>query len=205
MQWPNYIAMNQLNYIDLSNYTVENTPFPHFSCTSVLNPEVASELYQWFEQTENWNLAEEEFYTQYEFVLSKTELPQNLEWLINDDTIGVIKKTLKQTFKIKVLETISVVVHKLVDGHTIGIHNDFINREETHRLVIQINPFWQPVNGGFLMLFNSSNPQDVSKIIQPINNSAFGFEITDKSFHAVSTVRNFSRYSIIYTFKEKKA
>jgi hypothetical protein len=41
-------------------------------------------LYSWFGCTDKWNLAEEEFYTQYEFVLSQAELPENLRCLISD-------------------------------------------------------------------------------------------------------------------------
>jgi Rps23 Pro-64 3,4-dihydroxylase Tpa1-like proline 4-hydroxylase len=196
--------MNQLNCVDLSSFHAEYSPFPHLSCTEVLKDNLETKLYFWFKHTDKWDLTEEEFYTQYEFVLTKAELPEDLKCLISDDTIETIKSTFKNAFKSNSLKTVSIVAHKLIDGHKIGVHNDYINGEETHRLVIQINPDWKIENGGFLMLFNSANSEDVSKIVKPLNNSAFGFEISNKSYHAVSTVRNFSRYSIIYTFKEDK-
>ncbi len=195
------MKMQKFSCINLSACETESVPFPHLCCSSVLDSSIENELYDWFEHTNEWSLTEEDFYTQYEFILSTSTLPENLNCLINDDTIETIQTALKNSFGVKSLETISIVAHKLVHGHTIGIHNDYINGEETHRLVIQLNPHWNAANGGFLMLFNSHKAEDVSKLIQPINNSAFGFEISDKSYHAVSTVRNFSRYSIVYTFK----
>lgn len=197
--------MSQLSCIDLFAFRAEYSPFPHLSCSSVLRDNIESKLYSWFELTDKWGLTEEEFYTQYEFVLTPAELPEDLKCLISNDTIEVIKCAFKKAFTSNTLKTVSIVAHKLVDGHKIGVHNDYINAEETHRLVIQINPEWKVENGGFLMLFNSANSADVSKIVKPLNNSAFGFEISNKSYHAVSTVRNFSRYSIVYTFKEDTA
>ncbi len=195
--------MSQSICLNLSPCRVEASPFSHLSCTSVLQEEVAKELYQWFEKTNLWNLTEEDFYTQYEFVLTEADLPTSLESLINSETIETIQTTLKHSLKIKSLKTVSIVAHKLVDGHKIGVHNDYINGEETHRLIIQINPNWNASKGGFLILFNSANAEDVSKVIQPLNNSAFGFEISEKSYHAVSTVHASSRYSIVYTFKKE--
>lgn len=194
--------MQELGCISLSASKFEDAPFPHICCSSVLQRDIESRLYEWLESTDEWSLTEADFYTQYEFVISSANLPEHLRCLVSSDTIETIKAAFKKEFGIKSPETVSIVAHKLVDGHTIGIHNDYINGDETHRLVIQINPQWNAANGGFLMLFSSPRAEDVSKVIQPINNSAFGFEISDKSYHAVSTVNKFSRYSVVYTFKE---
>lgn len=196
--------MQEQNCISLLHSQFETSPFPHLSCPLVLQHSTDIHLHDWFETTNEWSLTEADFYTQYEFVLSKESLPENLGCLLDPKTIGIIKLAFQEKFQTQSLETVSIVAHKLVDTHTIGIHNDHINGEETHRLVIQINPYWDSSKGGFLMLFNSPDPNDVSKIVQPISNSAFGFEISEKSFHAVSTVRNFSRYSVVYTFKEHR-
>lgn len=187
--------------VDLSVLEKHASPFPHFCCPSILKGNVGSELYEWFESTSEWSLTEADFYTQFEFILSDTNLPHNLKNLLSDETINEIQGSLKKEFRVKSLEIVSVVAHKLTNGHTIGIHNDYINGEETHRLVIHVNPFWNMDKGGFLMLFNSPDANDVEKLIQPIHNMAFGFEISDKSYHAVSTIHDFSRYSIVYTFK----
>lgn len=193
--------MRELVCINLSASRFEDSPFPHLYCASVLTGGIENQLYKWFESTNEWNLTEAEFYTQYEFVMTTVNLPTVLDCLISNSTVEAIKTHFTNAFDTKWLETVSIVAHKLVDRHVIGIHNDYINGEETHRLVIQINPHWNSTKGGLLMLFNSPRAEDVSKVIQPINNSAFGFEISDKSYHAVSIVRNFSRYSLVYTFK----
>ena len=194
--------MSQLSCIDLSTCRVEPSPFPHLTSSAVLQEGLEKKLYKWFENSNAWTLTREDFYTQYEFALDKSELPQNLETLISNETIQKIKCTLENSFKVRSLKTVSIVAHKLINGHKIGIHNDHLNGEETHRLIIQINPEWAAHNGGFLMLFNSMNAEDVSKVLKPLNNSAFGFEISEKSFHAVSTVYDYSRYSLVYTFKK---
>lgn len=194
--------MQELNCINLSASQFEDSPFPHLCCSSVLEKVIENQLYEWFESTNEWNLTEADFYTQYEFVISNANVTENLKCLISTDTVETIKTTLKKAFNVKSISTVSIVAHKLVNSHTIGIHNDYINGDETHRFIIQINPQWNAANGGFLMLFRSPKAEDVSKVIQPIHNSAFGFEISDKSYHAVSTVHNFSRYSVVYTFKE---
>ena len=68
-------------------------------------------------------------------------------------------------------------------------------------MLIQINPYWKEENGGYLLLFNSSDSKDMAKVVSPINNTAFGFEISKKSHHAVSKIYDFTRFTIVYTFK----
>ena len=93
-----------------------------------------------------------------------------------------------------------VTAHKLIEGHKMGIHNDYIGEQETHRLVVQVNPFWTAEHGGYLMLFEANNPEKVSKLVQPLNNTAIGFEISKASYHAVSMVSKSPRYTVVYTF-----
>jgi hypothetical protein len=107
-------------------------------------------------------------------------------------------------FRLTSFELVGITAHKLVDGQRIAIHNDFIEGEETHRFIIHLNPSWTEANGGFFMLFESDKVEGLSKIILPINNSAIGFEISQKSQHAVSEIHGIARYSIVYTFKAKK-
>lgn len=176
-------------------------PFPHFSCTDVLKGGLEKELFDWFEKTDSWGLTEMDFYTQFEFSLFDVELPKNLKPLSSIGTINIIKEKMSACFDAHNLEISGITAHKLINGHKIGVHNDFIGGEETHRMVLQINPGWNEDNGGFLMIFNSSDPEDLAKLVMPLNNTAFGFEISPRSYHAVSAVRNYSRYTLVYTFK----
>ena len=189
-----------MKHINLDNVVLEHLPFKHFWSLATFFDGCDQEIYEWLEKSYVWDFTKSEFYTQFEFSLMERELPKNLEHLITDDSIKYISNCFIKQFGLSTLDLIGATVHKLIDGHKIGVHNDFIGGEETHRLVIQINPNWSEVNGGYLMLFNSQRSEDVAKVIKPLNNSCFGFEISPNSFHAVSKVYDFTRYTLVYTF-----
>jgi Rps23 Pro-64 3,4-dihydroxylase Tpa1-like proline 4-hydroxylase len=186
---------------NLTNAVVSNIPFPHFTAASVLPQDNIKNLYKWFLATTEWHLVETDFYEQYEFSLLKALLPDELKNLISEQSLSEIESLFKQNFNVKSLQLVDVVAHKLINSQHIGVHNDYIDEEETHRMVLHINPEWKDENGGFLMLFNSSNSQDFSKLVKPINNTVFGFEISRRSHHAVSQIHDFVRYTLVYTFK----
>lgn len=196
--------MNTAEMIDLSGAKVEKRPFPHFCAKSVFSPALERNLCHWLENALDWELTQTDFYEQYEFSLLHIPLPTKLGCLIEDKLVSTIREQLEVSFNVCSLELSGVTVHKLTDGQRIGVHNDFIGKEESHRLLVQINANWREENGGYLLLFNSSSAEDVSDIIRPVSNSAFGFEISTLSNHAVSTVYNFSRYTLVYTFKQSK-
>jgi len=193
--------MSDIQNLDLSSAVSQNAPFPHFSATSVLNNQLEVKLYDWFQRTAEWNLVETEFYEQYEFSLLNIELPDQLKCLIDSDFLSTIENQFYESFNVKGFELVDVVAHKLVNSQHIGVHNDFINDEETHRMLIQINRNWNEDHGGYLLLFNSSDSSDMAKVVSPVNNTAFGFEISKKSYHAVSKIYDFTRFTIVYTFK----
>jgi len=180
------------------NFT--NKPFPHFSLESVFKNELAFALVEWLKKYDKWEFTETSFYTQYEFSLIEAELPKSLSSIISDDLAEKIALYLQQVFEIKKLKLVGITAHKLLNGYKMGVHNDFIGKEESHRLVIQLNDGWSEQNGGYLMLFNSKNPSDVANVVMPTHNSGVGFEISSNSYHAVSTVYDFERYTLVYTF-----
>jgi Rps23 Pro-64 3,4-dihydroxylase Tpa1-like proline 4-hydroxylase len=196
--------MENSSSVDFSNSVSQEVPFPHFCTTSIFKRGLEKKLFDWLQDNENWSLTETEFYEQYEFSLLDVTLPEEIHGLVDPATIGEIESKFKATFNIKSFTLIGLTAHlKLTDGQRIGVHNDFINGDETHRLVVNINPIWSDENGGYLMLFTSSNSNDVSKIIKPLNNSGFGFEISKDSHHAISKIHDFTRYSLVYTFREE--
>jgi Rps23 Pro-64 3,4-dihydroxylase Tpa1-like proline 4-hydroxylase len=178
-------------------------PFPHFYLEDQLPAGLNKEIYYWLDNCSDWHITKMDFYEQFEFNLLAVNLPVNLNILTSSSMVNHIIDEFRTRLKVKSLELVGIMAHKLTDGQRIAIHNDFINGEETHRLVMHFNPTWTERNGGYLMLFNSTNAEDVSKIIQPLNNSSFGFEISEKSHHAVSRVEDFKRYTIVYTFRQK--
>jgi Rps23 Pro-64 3,4-dihydroxylase Tpa1-like proline 4-hydroxylase len=189
-------------YFDLDSIKVESEPFPHFSIGAVLPSATIVQLFDWFQQTDLWNLVETDFYEQYEFSLLHSELPIHLQFLVSQATIRYIELKFVQEFAATQLKLVDVVAHKLVNKQHIGVHNDFIDHEETHRMVLHVNPLWKEENGGLLLLFNSSKVEDLSKIVKPLDNTAFGFEISRQSHHAVSKIYDYTRYTIVYTFKQ---
>ena len=191
--------------LDLSSTTVLDSPFPHFSSTSVLTNGLESKIYKWLQLTPEWNLVETDFYEQYEFSLLNVNLPYDIKCLIGSQFLKTIKHKFTEAFDVSGFKLVDVVAHKLVNSQHIGVHNDYINGDETHRLVFHFNPDWKEEHGGFLLLFNSSDSLDMSKVVRPVHNSAFGFEISKRSHHAVSKIYNFTRLTIVYTFKHIKA
>lgn len=188
-------------YLDLSGVILYQHPFQFFMRSNVLCLGGDQILHDWLRTTDAWTLTKEHFYTQFEMSFFDVSLPPSLAWVTSDHTLKCIETVFATEFHIKGFQTTGITAHLLQNGHTIGIHNDYLEGEETHRLIIQVNPGWQENNGGFLMLFNSDRSSDVAKVIKPINNSCFGFEISPNSFHAVSTVHNYSRYTLVYSFK----
>jgi hypothetical protein len=54
--------------------------------------------------------------------------------------------------------------------------------------------------GGFLLFFNRADPADVHRIFLPIHNSLVGFAISPDSNHAVSTIHDGERFTLVYSF-----
>jgi Rps23 Pro-64 3,4-dihydroxylase Tpa1-like proline 4-hydroxylase len=195
--------MRDTSYFDWSRLEMGDAPFRHFSAASVLRNGTERKIYDWLDTTDAWSLTEADFYTQFEFSLLDTTLPEDLQSLIEKDAIQCLTDRFNELCGKSSFSLAGVTAHKLVNGHRIGIHNDYIGKAETHRMVIHITPYWQDSNGGYLMLFQSAKADQVAKLIKPVDNSAFGFEISEKSYHAVSTIYDFYRYSIVYTLREK--
>lgn len=183
------------------NYKKINSPFPHFTSSRVFDQDTANSILYWLQTSDDWNLTKTSFYTQYEYSLYDVSLPSHLNFLCGEELCGRLRLLFEQVFNVQNLVIAGITAHKLVGGHRMGVHNDFIGDAETHRLVIQFNRNWRQENGGFLMLFNSRNPNDVATVISPVQNTALGFEISSNSYHAVSTVHDFERYTLVYTLK----
>jgi hypothetical protein len=66
--------------------------------------------------------------------------------------------------------------------------------------LIQLNRGWDEANGGLLMLFRGPEVEALDQIVPPTSRSAFGFEISNSSFHAVSQVHQGDRYTLVFSF-----
>ena len=180
---------------------VARKPFPFVELPEFLNPKDADRLLDWLEATSVWQFRAESFYEQYEFNLLSSPPSGSLSFLVGPHFVGAMTNMLRRYFDVEApLEIVSISAHKLTIGQTIRVHNDHLGPEETHRVLIQLNRDWSMADGGLLMLFGSDRAEDVRFVIRPRHGSAFAFEISHRSYHAVSTIRCGTRFTLVYTF-----
>lgn len=177
-----------------------DTPFPHIVSNEGLNPSNTSALLEWLEREAPWKLVEESFYEQYEFSLRDIDLPDAVSSLISDSSLRKLRAVIEGAFGTRLVDKIDVTAHKLVVGQRIRIHNDFIEGQETHRVLIQLNRGWSDDQGGLLMLFGSKDSTDLRRVFRPIHNSCVAFAISQYSNHAVSPIHGGQRFTLVYSF-----
>lgn len=191
------------NLIRLQSPEVFNEPFPYLTAVEGLGVVTSSSFLEWLENEAPWKLVEADFYEQYEFSLLDAPLPAHLKFLAEQPLLHDLRKKVADVFGARLGARLDCTVHKLIPGQTIRIHNDYIPGEETHRLLIQLNRGWCEDQGGYLMLFNSDDPSDVHKVLLPAHDTVFGFVISEKSNHAVSTIHGGERFTMVFSFYDK--
>jgi Rps23 Pro-64 3,4-dihydroxylase Tpa1-like proline 4-hydroxylase len=182
--------------------SVRQEPFPHSTCSNLLPSQLCEGLLDWFETDAPWKLRTASFYEQWEMHVEQCILPQEFRCLLCNETVSVLAEQMLTPLSSKAVRLTEVTAHKLLPGQTIRIHNDFVEGEETHRLLLQVNRGWRESNGGLLMLFSGPRPEDVSRVLRPLHGTLFAFKICPNSFHAVSTVRSGERYTLVYSFRD---
>jgi hypothetical protein len=197
-----------LDFKHLSTSTVQPDPFKHFRTKNLLSEAFGILLLDWFETHAPWQFSNGGFYRQYELNLYHVKnLPQDFTTLLSDSFKTELLKQVSELFKVKLLPRIDIDAIKLVPGYQIGIHTDY-SHGETHRLLIYLNRHWVTNrDGGILMFFDEPQPvelRNTHRYYEPNNLSGIGFEISEKSFHAVSEVKNNNRYTLRFSFYEKK-
>ncbi len=191
--------MTTVRLIEPDSIRVYREPFPYFTAKAALGQDLSSCLLRWLEFDAGWNLVEADFYEQYELCGIEGQLPECASFLRSPAFLKAVRHVMEGIFKRSFKERIDWTIHKLLAGQRIRLHNDFLNTGETHRLIIHLNRGWSHARGGFLMLFNSSNPVDVHRVLMPLPKSVIGFEISEKSNHAVSRVVNGQRFAVVYS------
>ena len=176
-------------------------PFAHAVTPKLLDDKTAAMVLDWFEDGAPWRLKSASFYEQYECNLHEAELPARIEPLTSPTFVTQLARHMLRPISDDQLELTEVNAHKLVGGQTIKIHNDYIDGAETHRVLVQLNRGWADANGGMLMLFGGPNADDVARMVRPTHASAMSFEISPASFHAVSTIHDGERYTLVYSFR----
>lgn len=187
---------------DFSRTVNRSDPFPNFRSQDVIDRELADAMLDWLDGEAPWKLRIADFYEQHEFSLSDRPGPGILGAFTSGPFVQAVGSELSRRFAAPSLALVDVTVHRLVEGQTIRVHNDEIGEEETHRLLLQVNRGWRAEQGGLLMLFAGDDSASLTDVVMPSHRSAFAFEISQQSHHAVSTVRTGARDTIVYTFRK---
>lgn len=189
--------------LNLSSVKSFSKPFDYFVSPHALRNDLSTSLLAWFETDAPWKLVETDFYEQYEFSLWDVEVPAPLRILREPAFLRLLRTKFEDLLDVKFGDDVDVAAHKLIPGQRIRLHNDFIDRESTYRLLIQLNRGCKDEDGGLLLLFNSSDPADIHKAFRPIHNSAIGFVVSPTSNHAVSLISGGERFTLVYSFYGK--
>jgi len=186
--------------LNLSYAVSRSRPFQCFTVPQVISEELEEALLAWFESGAPWQLTVMDFYEQYEFDFRDLELPAILKPLFSEDTLNVLRRRVGALLGATLKPQIEITAHKLNRSQRIRIHNDARPEGETHRFLIQLNRGWNEANGGMLMLFHGPEVEMLDEVIAPTSRSAFGFEISTASYHAVSQVYQGDRYTLVFSF-----
>lgn len=179
---------------------LQDIPFRYQTIQECLDKKEAHDLLEWLDNDAPWKLKIAEFYEQYEFSFQDKNIPEKIKKIFNKKVIEEARLKTEKIFGVRLSKKVDITAHKLIEGQTIKIHNDFIPGQESHRLLIQLNNGWTQENGGLLMLFNSEAPISIHRAILPIHNTGAIFEISKKSLHAVSTINEGNRYTLVISF-----
>ena len=175
-------------------------PFRHATCREFLPVPLLEETLSWMQEEAPWKLRLASFYEQWELHLSPEILPPQLQALLAPNTIADIERRLIGPIGAGEIRFVEATAHKLVEGQTIRIHNDYLDDGESHRVLFQLNRGWRDEQGGLLMLFGSNSAEDIRRIVRPTHGSAFAFEVSPTSFHAVSRIAGGDRFTMVYSF-----
>lgn len=189
--------------LDLALTDFREEPFHYGLYRSVFAAYENAALLEWLEDSDAWQLAQTDFYEQYEFCVDDVLLPSAIGFLQLPSFRAEICNAIGSIFKVELSSDVNLLAHKLVSGQHIGIHNDVIEGGESHRLTVQLNRGLADEDGGFFMLFNSPDPSDIHKILKPLNNSALAFAISERSNHAVSVQHSGVRFTLVFCFNER--
>ena len=176
-----------------------------FAVTQAVSTELEEALLRWFESDAPWRLAVMDFYEQYEFDVQDVEVPTDLKALFSESSLDELRRKVGALLGASLKPQIEITAHKLNRSQKIRIHNDARPDGETHRLLIQVNRGWSEANGGLLMLFRGPEVEMLDDVISPTSRSAFGFEISTASYHAVSQVHHGDRYTLVFSFYAERS
>jgi hypothetical protein len=104
---------------------------------------------------------------------------------------------------IPLTEEIRVTIQRMEPGQFASPHTDRpLLGYEAVRLIVQLNPNWQPGHGGELQLHPDESGAISTQSRPPVLNSAFGFVMGPQSFHSVRATTE-TRRTAVFNFWHK--
>jgi Rps23 Pro-64 3,4-dihydroxylase Tpa1-like proline 4-hydroxylase len=196
------------NCVHFDRALVETSPFRHFTIQNFIDEDVASSLLRWFEQEADWNARSiAGLGTLSSVDLHTSKLGPQLDFLTGEPFLSHVRRYMSDLFGTNLEGFVDLTGNRMTRSQEIRLHNDVSTLPPafrfTHRLVLYLNHDYSEEHGGVLRLANAISPSrsaPAQKRILPVHRSAFGFEISESSYHAIEPVRKGTRYNLSFTF-----
>jgi hypothetical protein len=190
--------------IDFRGALKSRDPYPHCVFSQVFTPAAADVLLKWLEEASYVHRHVPDFYDTYETRLDRGGLPDEVQRFADEDTIEALGLAMGDLFEATLAPKVEVTAHKMVPGFRVGVHTDHGPAAQSYRLLVQLNRGWVAKQGGWLMVLNEQHPGSDTKAraIVPRPGVGFAFEISTKSYHAVTPVISGERYTLCYSFRK---
>ena len=196
------------NCVHFDSAVVETSPFRHFTIENFIDEDVASSLLRWFDEEAEWNARSiAGLGTLSSVDLHASNLGHQLDFLTGEPFLSHLRRHMSELFGTKLEGFVDLTANRMTRSQEIGLHNDVSTLPPafrfTHRLVLYLNHLYSEEYGGVLRLANTRSPSQsapAQKRILPLHRSAFGFEISESSYHAIEPVREGIRYNLSFTF-----
>lgn len=151
----------------------------------------------------DWHEARREFYRQRE---RKISCHPAFEKIFDRTARQGMADAVGDFFGASISADFDIAAHKMIEGDYIAAHTDENDFDEEFRLTVTLNERWSIEQGGILLTLRSGSMRDVEGAWLPSHNNGFLFQISERSFHAVTPVKSeIARYSLIFTFKRSQA
>lgn len=180
-------------------------PYPHFVVPDCFDSTLAETLLDWFEREAAWKIHEvENFYQVYDLDLVATPFPSRLSIMREHSIYHEVQRALERHFNASLSDRPHVLIQKMTSGQGINTHNDWTPDGPTHRFIVQLNRGWTAAQGGLFTLLTKPGNSPFQALL-PAHCSGLGFEISERSYHAVTPVTDGERYSIVFSYEARSA
>lgn len=170
---------------------IENNFLPESALTQVLHN---------FDTTENSFTVEDRRAGRIEYDILRSEILWRHLYSIN--TINLLSATFGGSIS---LDAQNLIQLRRSDNETpaFGIHNDYVEGEDTIVSFLYLSTGWRKEFGGELLLYSHETDVEPTKSVEPLQNRFIAFRTLPSHWHAVAKVTNWTRLSAMALWKRK--